>query len=139
MLTKLMHAVFSSNHHAILSKCYERYLNDTELTALSGMYHILYPNINQFEQPVSRRHLICSDIEIHGERFFCHVLVCRAGVSCDTTVCLSKHRDILRLWRCISTYSVISTIRHICEGCTIYHFTFTQVVCASTATAQWVI
>ena len=25
--------------------------------------------INQFEQPVSRRHLICSDIEIHQERF----------------------------------------------------------------------
>ena len=24
--------------------------------------------INQFEQPVSRRHLICSDIEIHQER-----------------------------------------------------------------------
>ena len=29
----------------------------------------LYPNINQFEQPVSRRHLICSDIEIPRERF----------------------------------------------------------------------
>ena len=56
-----INAVFSSNHHAILSKCYERYLNDTELTALSAVYHILYPNINQFEQPVSRRHLICSD------------------------------------------------------------------------------
>ena len=52
-----------------LSKCYERYLNDTVLTALSAVYHILYPNINQFEQPVSRRHLICSDIEIHQERF----------------------------------------------------------------------
>ena len=38
------------------------YLNDTVLTALSAVYHILYPNINQFEQPVSRRHLICSDI-----------------------------------------------------------------------------
>ena len=25
--------------------------------------------INQFEQPVSHRHLICSDIEIHQERF----------------------------------------------------------------------
>ena len=61
--------VFASNHHAILSKCYERYLNVTVLTALSAVYHILYPNINQFEQPVSRRHLICSDIEIHQERF----------------------------------------------------------------------
>ena len=49
-------------HHAILSKCYERYLNDTVLTALSAVYYILYPNINQFEQPVSCRHLICSDI-----------------------------------------------------------------------------
>ena len=39
-------AVFASNHHAILSKCYERYLNDTVLTALSAVYHILYPNIN---------------------------------------------------------------------------------------------
>ena len=64
-----INAVFASNHHAILSKCYERYLNDTVLTALSAVYHILYPNINQFEQPVSRRHLICSDIEIHQERF----------------------------------------------------------------------
>ena len=62
-------AVFASNHHAILSKCYERYLNDTVLTALLAVYHILYPNINQFEQPVSRRHLICSDIEKHQERF----------------------------------------------------------------------
>ena len=64
-----INAVFASNHHAILSKCYERYLNDTVLTALSAVYHILYPNINQFEQPVSRRHLICSDIEIHQEGF----------------------------------------------------------------------
>ena len=62
-------AVFASNHHAILSKCYERYLNDAVLTALSAVYHILYPNINQFEQPVSRRHLICSDIEMHQEPF----------------------------------------------------------------------
>ena len=38
----------ASNHHAILSKCYERYLNDAVLTALSAVYHILYPNINQF-------------------------------------------------------------------------------------------
>ena len=53
-----INAVFASNHNAILSKCYERYLNDTVLTALSAVYHILYPNINQFEQPVSRRHLI---------------------------------------------------------------------------------
>ena len=53
-----INAVFASNHHAIHSKCYERYLNDTVLTALSAVYHILYPNINQFEQPVSRRHLI---------------------------------------------------------------------------------
>ena len=64
-----INAVFASNHHAILSQCYERYLNDTVLTALSAVYHILYPNINQFEQPVSRRHLICSDIEIHQELF----------------------------------------------------------------------
>ena len=64
-----INAVFASNHHAILSQCYERYLNDTVLTALSAVYHILYPNINQFEQPVSRRHLICSDIEIHQERY----------------------------------------------------------------------
>ena len=63
-----INAVFASNHHAILSKCYERYLNDEVLTALSAVYHILYTNINQFEQPVSRRHLICSDIEIHQER-----------------------------------------------------------------------
>ena len=64
-----INAVFASIHHAILSKCYERYLNDTVLTALSVVYHILYPDINQFEQPVSRRHLICSDIEIHQDRF----------------------------------------------------------------------
>ena len=64
-----INAVFASIHHAILSKCYERYLNDTVLTALSVVYRILYPDINQFEQPVSRRHLICSDIEIHQERF----------------------------------------------------------------------
>ena len=64
-----INAVFASNHHAIHSKCYERYLNDAVLTALSAVYQILiYPNINQFEQPVSRRHLICSDIEIHQER-----------------------------------------------------------------------
>ena len=42
--------------------------NDRRITALSAVYHILYTNINQFEQPVSRRHLICSDIEIHQER-----------------------------------------------------------------------
>ena len=46
-----INAVFASNHHAILSKCYERYLNDTVLTALSAVYQ---HNINQFEQPVSR-------------------------------------------------------------------------------------
>ena len=46
-----INAVFASNHHAIHSKCYERYLNDAVLTALSAVYHILYPNINQFEQP----------------------------------------------------------------------------------------
>ena len=63
-----INAVFASNHHAILSKCYERYLNDEVLTALSAVYHILYTNIKQFEQPVSRRHLICCDIEIHQER-----------------------------------------------------------------------
>ena len=33
-----INAIFSSNHHAILSKCYERYLNDIELTALSAVY-----------------------------------------------------------------------------------------------------
>ena len=50
-----INAVFASNHHAILSKCYEseRYLNDTVLTALSAVYHILYPNMNQFKQPCS--------------------------------------------------------------------------------------
>ena len=62
-----INAVFASNHHAILSNCYERYLNDTVLTALSAVYHILYPNISS--HAVSRRHLICSDIEIHQERF----------------------------------------------------------------------
>ena len=36
----------ASNHHAILSKCYERYLNDEVLTALSAVYHILYPNLS---------------------------------------------------------------------------------------------
>ena len=36
-----INAVFASNHHAILSQCYERYLNDTVLTALSAVYHIL--------------------------------------------------------------------------------------------------
>ena len=69
MVIKLMQYLHQTIMHAILSKCYERYLNDTVLTALSAVYHILYPNINQFEQPVSRRHLICSDIEIHIERF----------------------------------------------------------------------
>jgi hypothetical protein len=63
-----INAVFSSNHHTIRSKCYERYLNDTELTALSGVYHILYPNMSQSET-VSRRHLVCSDIDVHGEHF----------------------------------------------------------------------
>ena len=60
-----INAVHASNHHAILSKCYERYLNDTVLTAhaLSAVYHILYPNLSS--HAVSRRHLICSDIEIH--------------------------------------------------------------------------
>ena len=37
-----INAVFASNHHAILSKCYERYLNDAVLTALSAVYQILY-------------------------------------------------------------------------------------------------
>ena len=40
-----INAVFSSSHHAILSKCYERYLNDTELSALSAVYHIQYKPI----------------------------------------------------------------------------------------------
>ena len=57
-----INAVFSSNHHTIRSKCYERYLNDTELTALSGVYHLLYPNMSQSES-VSHQHLVCSDID----------------------------------------------------------------------------
>ena len=73
-----INAVLASNHHAILSKCYERYLNDTVLTALSAVYHILYPNINQFEQPC--RHLICSDIEIHQERFSAKSISQRSAV-----------------------------------------------------------
>ena len=35
-----INAVFASKH-AILSKCYERYLHDAVLTALSAVYHII--------------------------------------------------------------------------------------------------
>ena len=59
---------FSPNVHTIRSKCYERYLNDMELTALSCVYHILYPNMNRSES-VSRRHLVFSDIDVNGEHF----------------------------------------------------------------------
>ena len=59
---------FSPNVHTIRSKCYERYLNDTELTALSCVYHILYPNMNRSES-VSCRHLVFSDIDVNGEHF----------------------------------------------------------------------
>ena len=102
-----INAVFASNHHAILSKCYERYLNDAVLTALSAVYHILYTNINQFEQPVSRRHLICSDIEIHQERCSAKsksqrsaVLYMASWLDSDGKVNLHTTNCIIHIWNC---------------------------------------
>lgn len=57
-------AVLTSSNHKIMSKCYEGYLNYDDIVALSHVYHALYPMMAT-PSPVPRKHLVCTDIEVH--------------------------------------------------------------------------
>ena len=59
-------AVFESSNHKIMSKCYEGYFNDRDVAALSIVYHALYPMMDT-SAPIPIKHLVCTDIEVHGE------------------------------------------------------------------------
>ena len=82
-----------------MTKWYEGYFNGRYVSALSIDYHALYPMMNT-SAPIPRKHLVCTDIEVHGER----LLSMKSKSQCSS--------DIMAYWYASNGEMSVHSIPH---------------------------